>query len=236
MSQEFKTLFEYLKNLRSRYFHALSAFYIYEGLLELSAPNIIGTKEAEENVKTLSRFKNFFIMSKEALRVYFFLELAKLFDESKQSLHINKIVNFAGSNIKSLSKNDFLEFHQGRTFISELFKQYKAIDKNDLIEIKNKIKKHEKTIKKLDDYRNQYLAHEDKKKKQISINSGEIQNLFKLIADILNLFSSRLDFSTTMYSHVEKECKEDTKRVVDYLKRFEPYRLKEIEKKYNLGK
>jgi len=236
MSQEFKTLFEYLKNLHSRYFHALSAFYIYESLLELSAPNIIGTKEAEENVKTLNWFKNFFIISKEALRVYFFLELAKLFDESKQSLHINEIVNFAENNIKNLSKNDFLEFHQGKTFISELFQQYKAIDKNDLIEIKNKIKKHEEIIKKLDNYRNQYLAHEDKKKKQISINSGEIQNLFKLIADILNLFSSRLDFSTTMYSYVEKECKEDTKRVVDYLKRFEPYRLEKIEKKYNLGK
>jgi len=234
MSKEFKTLFEYLKNLRSRYFHALSAFYVYEGLLELSALNISGQKGAEQNIKTMNRFKNFFIMSKEALRIYFLLELAKLFDESKQSLHINKIVNFSGSNIKALSKNDFLEFHQGRTFIDELFKQYKAVDKNDLKEIKTKTKKHEVIIKKLDDYRNQYLAHEDKQKKKVNINSGEIQELFKLIAEILNLFSSRLDFSTTAYSHVEKECKDDTKRVVEYLNRFEPYRLKEIEKKYSL--
>ena len=234
MSKEFKTLFEYIKNLHSRYFHALSAFYVYEGLLELSAPNISGQKGAERNIKTMNRFKNFFIMSKEALRIYFLLELAKLFDESKQSLHINKIVNFAGSNIKALSKNDFLEFHQGRTFIDELFKQYKAVDKNDLKEIKTKTKKHEAIIKKLDDYRNQYLAHEDKQKKKVNINSGEIQELFKLIAEILNLFSSRLDFSTTAYSHVEKECKGDIKRVAEYLNRFEPYRLKEIEKKYSL--
>jgi len=174
MSKEFKTLFDYLKNLQSRYFHALSAFYV--------------------------------------------------------------IVNFAGSNIKKLSQKDFLEFHQGRTFLSELFKQYKAMDNKDLAEIKNKISSHEKIIKKIDDYRNQYLAHEDKKKKEIIINSGEIQKLFKLIADILNLFSSRLDFSTTAWEHVEKECKGDTKRVVEYLKRFEPYRLQEIEKKYNLRK
>src|SRR3989344_3637395 len=234
MSKEFKTLFEYLKNLRSRYFHALSAFYVYEGLLELSALNISGQKGAEQNIKTMNRFKNFFIMSKEALRIYFLLELAKLFDESKQSLHINKIVNFAGSNIKALSKNDFLEFHQGRTFIDELFKQYKAVDKNDLKEIKTKTKKHEVIIKKIEDYRNQYLAHEDKQKKKVNINSGEIQELFKLIAEILNLFSSRLDFPTTAYSHVEKECNDDTKRVVEYLNRFEPYRLKEIEKKYSL--
>ena len=101
-------------------------------------------------------------------------------------------------------------------------------------EIKTKTKKHEVIIKKLDDYRNQYLAHEDKQKKKVNINSGEIQELFKLIAEILNLFSSRLDFSTTAYSHVEKECKGDIKRVAEYLNRFEPYRLKEIEKKYGL--
>ncbi|PIZ89602.1 MAG: hypothetical protein COX89_00645 [Candidatus Nealsonbacteria bacterium CG_4_10_14_0_2_um_filter_37_10] len=87
MSKEFKTLFDYLKNLQSRYFHALSAFYV--------------------------------------------------------------IVNFAGSNIKKLSQKDFLEFHQGRTFLSELFKQYKAMDNKDLAEIKNKISSHEKIIKKL---------------------------------------------------------------------------------------
>lgn len=236
MSKEFNTLFNYLKDLNSRYFHALSAFYVYEGLLELSAPNIISQKDAEENVKTLGQFKNFFVVSKEAVRVYFLLELAKLFDESKQSLHINKIINFAGSNIKRISKKDFLEFHQGRIFISELFQQYKAIDNNDLIEIKNRIKKHEKLIKKLGDYRNQYLAHEDKKKKKVIINSGEVKILFELLKEILNLFSSRLDFSITAYGHVERECKEDTKMVVEYLRRFEPYRLKEIEEKYNLSK
>lgn len=233
MSKEFNTLFEYLKNLHSRYFHALSAFYVYEGLLELSAPNVIGQNEAEENVKTLSQFKNFFLVSKEAVRVYFLLELAKLFDESKQSLHINKIVNFAGSNIKRLSKEDFLEFHQGRTFISELFQRYKAIDNSDLIEVKSMIKQHKKLIKKLGDYRDQYLAHEDKKKKKVTINSGEIKTLFGLLKEILNLFSSRLDFSTTAYGHVERECKGDTKRVINYLRRFESYRLKEIKESEN---
>ena len=53
MSKEFKTLFEYLKNLRLRYFYALSAFYVYEGLLELSALNIFGQKGAEQNIKTM---------------------------------------------------------------------------------------------------------------------------------------------------------------------------------------
>ncbi|HXF44047.1 MAG TPA: hypothetical protein VNK70_01100 [Candidatus Paceibacterota bacterium] len=232
MSKEFRTLFEYLKNLRSRYFNAISAFYVYEGLLELSAPNIVGQKEAEQNVAVLNRFKNFFAMSKEALRTYFLLELAKLFDESKQSLHINKIINFAGSNIKKLSRSDFLEFHQGRTFLEELFQQYKAIDNKDLLETKNKLKKYKEIIKKLGEYRDQYLAHEDKQKKEVKITSEEISRLFGLLKEILNLFSSRLDFSTTVYSHVEKDCKWDTKQVVEYLKRFEPYRLQEIEDRY----
>lgn len=232
MSKEFKTLFGYLKNLHSRYFRALSAFHVYEGLLELTAPNIVGQKEAEQNVKTLNQFKNFFFVSKETLRTYFLLELAKLFDESKQSLHINKIVNFADSNIKKLSKDDFLEFHQGRAFVDELFKRYKAIDSDDLTETRNKLKKHAKIIEKLDDYRDRYLAHEDKQRKKINIIAGEIIKLFDLLKEILNLFSSRLDFSTTAYNRVEENCKHDTKRVIEYLRRFEKYRLKEIKEKY----
>lgn len=230
MSREFKTLFSYLKKLQSRYFHTLCAFQVYEAIEELQTPNITG-EEAYENVKAMNRFKNFFLSSKEALRVYFLLELAKLFDESQESLHISKIVNYAASNIRKLSKKDFLKFHKGRTFLEELFVTYKEIDREDLKEIKFKLDKHARILKKLDTYRNQYLAHDDRKKKKVKITSGEIIKLFKLVEDIFGLFSSRLDFSTTSYSHI-KECKEDTKRVIDYLKRFESYRLKEIEAKY----
>ena len=81
-SDEFKTLMDYAKAMHSRYFHALSAFYAYEAIKEVFAPNIVGQSEAEENAKTIGRYNNFFMPAQEALRVYFFLELAKIFDSS----------------------------------------------------------------------------------------------------------------------------------------------------------
>src|SRR5258708_32613574 len=100
---EFKTLMSHIKAMHSRYFHALSAFYAYEALREVVAPNIVGESDAQANVKVMGDFKNFFLPAREALRVYFFLELAKLFDVSNQSLHINKIMNFTESNLKHLT-------------------------------------------------------------------------------------------------------------------------------------
>lgn len=232
MSKEFNVLFEYLMKLRSRYFKTLSAFYVYEGILELGAHNIVGKKNAEKNVRTMNHFNNFFMTVRESIRVYFLLELAKLFDDSKQSLHVDKIIKFSGANMKRLSKKDFLKFHQRRIFIEELFKHYQELNQKDLEETEDKINNHKRIIEKIDKYRDQYLAHDDRQKKDIKISGKEITILFQLLEDILKLFTLRLDFSTTSYDRVEKDCKRDTKRVVEYLKRFEEYRLKEIEDKY----
>ena len=99
---EFKTLMDYAKEMHHRYFRALSAFYAYEALKEVRAPNLIGQSDAEENAKTMARYNGLFMPAEEALRVYFFLELAKMFDSSKQALHINNILNFTESNLKKL--------------------------------------------------------------------------------------------------------------------------------------
>lgn len=72
MNSEFKNLMEYAKEMHRRYFFALSAFYAYEGLREIIAPNVVGQNEAEKNVKTIGRYKDFFNPAKEALRIYFF--------------------------------------------------------------------------------------------------------------------------------------------------------------------
>ena len=223
-------------NLRSRYFRALSAFYVYERIRELGAPNIVGKKEASENIKVMNHFKNFFTIARESIRIYFLLELAKLFDDAQQSLHINKIISFSESNIKKLSRSEFLRFHQGqkREFLQELFKSYQELSSKDLKIVRSDLKKYEKIIKKIDNYRDQYLAHDDKQKTKININRIEIIKLFKVLKKILTLFTLRLDFSITYYDHVEKDCKRDTERVIKYLRRFEKYRLSEIEAKYKI--
>ena len=109
-STEFKTLMEYAKEMHHRYFRAISSFYAFEALKEVRAPNIVGQSDAEENAKTMARYNGLFTPAEEDLRVYFFLELAKMFDSSKQALHINKILNFTASNLKKLSVDEFKEY------------------------------------------------------------------------------------------------------------------------------
>lgn len=229
MNNEFNTIISYIEEMKNRYFFALSAFYAYEALMEIIAPNIAGQDVAEKNVKVFNTFNNFFGPSKEALRVYFFLELAKLFDVSDQSLHITKIINYTKNNIDKLTVSDFVEYNQNRNIIDSLIKSYKGINHDDLLIIKSEIEKYKNIIKKVKTYRDQYLAHDDIKKIKVDITGEEIKILFSVIEKILNMFSSKLISATSMYDQVEERAKDETKRIFDYLKRFEPYRLKEID-------
>lgn len=203
-STEFKTLMDYAKEMHRRYFHAISAFYAYEALREAKAPNIIGKLKAEENAKIVSKYNNFFTPAQEALRIYFFLELAKMFGSSKKSLHIYKILNFIEG----------------------------SMSRDELVIIKNMLNNHNAALKKLAIYRNKWLAHDDIEKPKLpSITKEEINKLFGVLAKILNSITNRLNSESWTYSHVENDVKYHTKLVIEHLQRFEPYRLKEIKGK-----
>jgi len=230
MSKEFDTVISYIEKMKSRYFLALSSFYAYEALSEQLASNIVGQDVAEENVKVFSTFNELFGPSREALRVYFFLELAKLFDISDESLHITKIINYTQSNISKLTVSDFAEYDQNREFISHLIEDYKGVKNGDLVSIKSEIEKHKDIIKKVKDYRDQYLAHDDINKEEVEITGEEAMILFSVLEKILNMFSAKLISTTSIYDRVEENTKDRTKMLFDYLKRFEPYRIQEIHK------
>lgn len=232
MSQEFNTIISYVEKMKERYFFALSTFYAYEALREILAPNIVGQEVVEKNVEIFKKFNEFFGPSKEALRVYFFLELAKLFDVSDQSLHITKVINYTQSNIAKLTASDFTEYNQNREFIDSLIENYQGVKHDDLVIIKSEIEKNKDIIEKVKTYRDQYLAHDDIKKVEVNITGEEIRILFSVLEKILNTFSSKLISATSIYNHVETDAKGQTMRIFDHLKRFEPYRLKEIDEKY----
>jgi len=69
-----------------------------------------------------------------------------------------------------------------------------------------------------------------------SITGEEIRTLFEVLAKILNSITGRLNSESWTYSHVESDVKDHIKLVVNHLRRFEPYRLKEIEEKYRIPK
>ena len=230
--KEFKILMTHIKKMQSRYFHALCAFYAYEALREVAASNIVGKSEASENVRTMDRYKNFFVPTQEALQRHFLLELGKLFDASDQSLHINKIVTFTEGNLKHLTVDTFQEYNQdqNRKFLSELVKRYKGVAHSDLANIKSMLEKQRDTIEKLKTYRDKWLAHDDlKKPKRPGISALEVKGLFDILQKILNTISGKLNNETWLYRHVEGDVKRHVRLVIDHLRRFEPYRLKEID-------
>lgn len=228
--KEFNTLMAHIKRMQSRYFHALCAFYAYEGMREIAAPNIVGKAKAAENVETMDKYRNFFVIAQEALQHYFFLELGKLFDASNQSLHINKIINFTESNLKKLTVDAFKEYNQDRQLLKELTERYKGVEHSDLAVIKDLLDKQNSTIEKLKTYRDSWVAHDDAKKPQRpSISSQEVKDLFDILKKILNTISGKLNDETWSYHHVEGDVKNHVNLVIDHLRRFEPYRLKEID-------
>lgn len=235
---DFKTLMDYANAMHSRYFHALSAFYAYEAMKEVLAPNIVGQSDAEENAKTIGRYNNFFMPAQEALRIYFFLELAKMFDSSQQALHINKILNFTATNLKKLTVDAFKEYNQNqpRAFLETLVNEYRGMDHKELVTIRKMLEEHKNTLEKLDTYRNKWLAHDDKKKLELpSITGEEIKVLFDVLVKMLNSITGQLNSESWTYSHVEDDVKHHARLVVDHLRRFEPYRLKEIKEKYRIN-
>lgn len=220
----------HLKILHSRYYHALCTFYAYEGMLEIAAPNIVGESEAKENVKIMNKYRNFFVIVQESLQHDFFLELGKLLDASNQSLHINKVVNFTENNLEKLTVDAFKAYNQDRQLIKELTERYKGVEHSDLVIIKNLLDSQKSTIEKLKTYRDSWIAHDDAKKPQRPIiNVQEVKDLFDVLKKILNTISGKLNDETWSYHHVEQDVKRDVNLVIDHLRRFEPYRLKEIE-------
>src|SRR3989338_4116114 len=120
-------------------------------------------------------------------------------------------------------------------FLETLVNEYKGMDHKEFIAIKEMLNKHKTTLNKLETYRDKWLAHDDKKKPRLpSITGEEIRDLFEVLAKMLNIITGRLNSESWTYSHVEGDVKHHIKLVVDHLRRFEPYRLKEIEEKYQI--
>lgn len=226
----FPRIMEYLKETKSIYLRAFSAFHVFETLEEALKINIVGEEKAKQNQEVMSNFKNFFLTSKESLRVYFFLELAKLLDVSDKSLQINKIINITENNISKLTVNDFENYNKDRQLLEELVKGYKGITHENINEIRKTLKKEKNVISKIHTYRNKWLAHNDIKKPKIpTISSSELRSLFSSIEKIINLFTNNINYELTMWDHIEKSSKLETQVVLANLYKFEKYRTQEIE-------
>lgn len=228
----FTKLDTYLMKFRSRYFEALSAFYLFDAIEIAKAPNL--TAEAHENVKVMKMNSTFFTMSRHTLNFYFLIELAKMFDEVGDSLGINRIINYVDANRSSFTKDKFLEHNATRPFAAELAKSYRRISNRELLAIRKLLDNNNIIIKKIIRYRNQNLAHDDVNKNKIVITKLEVLKLFRILETILKKFYRKFDFSVNSFSHIRKDCEESFKHLLNNLKKREEYRNKEIEEKFGV--
>lgn len=235
-SAHFEILLSRTKDLRSRYLLMLAAFNIYEQLMRLAAPNIVGKRKAEAAVKIMSNYTYFFMPAKEATRVYFFVELAKFFDKDarKQSLTLDSVLSYALNNMDAFSLDNFRIFQKERSFIPELLAGYKPLTKNDISKIRARISRHQGCITKLRTYRDKVLVHDDLDKKHVSISGTEVKILLKIIQDTVDLFYRTLDFASNSYKNFSDEPRHAVASVISALQEFEKERIKKINEKYGL--
>jgi hypothetical protein len=232
VANHFSKLDTYLDKFRKRYNEALSSFYLFDALQKSIATNV--TPDANENTQIYRKYNTFFVMSKYALNYHFLIELSKMFDNAEKSLHIDKIINFVSTNRKSFTKKEFLEHKVNHPIAEELAKRYRRISNRELLSLKKQLVNNKDIIARLAKYRNQNLAHDDIKKHTIKITRKEILKLFKILENLLNKFYYKFDFSVNSFTHVQKNCENDVKFLLEDLKRREVDRKKEIEDKYGI--
>lgn len=230
----FKKLHEYSNQLSNRYLLVLSSNKILNELNKMSVINIVGRKKAESNVKVFNQYRYYFLTSKEAVRCFLLIELAKFFDEDKrkQALSIQNVIHFAEKRIESFSTEEFIKFHKDRKIIPELFERFKPLSQTDLNIIKKRLIKNSDSIDRLKKYRDKFLAHDDTKKKIIIINKKDINILFKIIKNAIALFYNRLDFSSNSYMNYEEEPIKEINHLFNALNEHEEQRIAMIKEKY----
>jgi len=221
-------------DLRDQYLNTLAALRIYERFRKLTAPNVVGKKNADANVKIFGKYPYFFSPAQEAARCYFFVELAKFFDKNKkkQSLTIELLLDFVENNFSSFSKNEFLAHHIEKNFIPALLEGYKPFTLQDIRRIRNRLLRNKELISDLKTYRDQYLVHNDLKKDDVKITGIQIRTLFKIIQSTIDLFYLKLNFSSTIYSNYDKEPARAVDEVVSALQEHEKEIIRKIKEKY----
>gem|GEM_PF-4657856 len=68
-------------------------------------------------------------------------------------------------------------------------------------------------------YRDQNLAHDDKKKNNILITGNDLLKLFEIAEIVLNKLSYEVNSTRTLYHGIENSCKEEIKDIFNVLEK-----------------
>lgn len=227
--EEFKKLSEMLEKIHNCFIKANQNFVIWKSLETLLNPDEIWLQNAQENLDTINRFKTFFPSVIDSCKNAYILELAKCFDTNHDALSIHKVLAFTRENITNLNYENYKKY-KGKDLILEKW-EYEPIDMIFLNWLGAKIKWKSKVIQRLMNFRNQYLGHNQLQPSSDStITRGELNELMEMLMEIWNTISQKLLRTTWWHNFSDKQTYEEIERLLNFLHRFELYRLDEIQK------
>jgi hypothetical protein len=227
MKTPFEKLYLETIQLEKRYLRTLSAHKTYLALDKTNMIPVQGKKKALDNTKVLNKYWYFFSTAKEATRCYFLIELAKFFDTHPDTRSIFWMLEYADKHMNQLTKQDYIKFHSTRNTNSILFEHFKPLERTDILRLQKRINLHSEKIKKLKDYRDQELAHDDRKKKKINLTIKEMDTLLKIVRDVVKLFYAKLDFASIIFDNFEKEPGRNVVALFNFLNGLEKGRNRE---------
>lgn len=215
-----------LDELNDNLFKTYCHFIVCSSLSKLWAPNIVWEENALENIKTMNKFWYFFWFTKESSRKIYLLELAKFFDKDNQALSIYKILNFLKSNIKYFTYENYKHFSWDNYFCLE--NEYIPINNKNISHYETQIDSILDLVVKLRQYRDQFIAHNQIKPEEPSINIWEIELITNILIEVINDCSYHLFSSTYSHKYQEDEIFNEIKRIIDFLNKYDKYIIQEI--------
>lgn len=217
-----------LTSIHANFINANSYFMVWQSLEKLINPDEIWIDKAQENLDSMNKYKNFFIPIMWSCKNMYLLELAKCFDNDKKVLSIFTVLSFGRENINELTFNNYKLYKKDEVILEE--DEYEAISMDFLDSCNKKIKSKSKIINRLMNFRNQYLGHNQLyTDTNSSITIDEVIELMKLLMELWNDISHRLLRATWWHNFSDKQAYEEMERLLNYLHRFEKYRLREIQ-------
>lgn len=206
-NQSFKSLLEVsIRRMHS----ALSAYYIWKWMdIAINLNNPRGKDYVEENLKIMSRHKDFFMQVKVSTYKSFVADISIFFDKNgyEDSFSLEKLI---------IATDDKLDEDQ----INQIRKKIEIIKK-----------KHGIAIGLINKLRNADVAHQEINSQPRYLLYENIEDLFLGIQEILNLIDSKYQSDEYMWKHIEPEINRQMDWVFEDLRRGEINRLEEIEKK-----
>ena len=170
---------------------------IIDGILYFSVWYVMSNLD-EDMARGLNRYRGFFMPARKSLNDMALLQFAKVFDNDRRTVSLRNLLLAARSNPTVL-----VPYAKG----------------DDLDKLESKIDSNEELLGRLKNYRDQRLAHHDRKvKRDTSLKYGQMRQLIDDVKDMYNSLSQGHEQSITSFDFVTREAQRHTSKAMEIMR------------------